>query len=140
MVFEGRYFDCSEKAYQYGKPKDKNVADWLTDAPKPHLCALAAHALFAFDIVENWNNIKVDRMREVLKEKFRQHTDLKEKLLATGDAILIEESKSDAFWGTGKKGNGKNMLGKLLIAVREEIRNNNSAPKSTCADKQPLII
>ncbi|KKK98019.1 hypothetical protein LCGC14_2646970, partial [marine sediment metagenome] len=31
-------------------------------------------------------------------------------------------SKTDPFWGIGKKGNGKNMLGKLLMKVRKEIR------------------
>lgn len=126
IVFDGRYFDCSEKAYQWGKPKDRNVAEWLKDAPKPHLCAMAAHALFAFDIVENWNNIKVDRMWDVLREKFRQHQDLREMLLATGEAILIEESKNDAFWGIGKRGNGKNMLGILLMSIREELQNNSA--------------
>ena len=122
LVYDGRYFDCAEKAYQYGKPKDREVAEWLINAPKPHLCALAAHALFIFDIVENWNDIKVGRMLNVLREKFRQHKDLREMLLATGDAVLIEDSKTDKFWGIGKKGNGQNMLGKLLQEVRAELR------------------
>lgn len=121
IVFEGRYFDCAEKAYQYGKPKDRNVADWMINAPKPHLVAVLAHALLAFDIREDWNEIKVGRMRDVLREKFQQAPDLREKLIATKDAVLIEESKSDAFWGLGKKGNGQNMLGILLMEVRIEL-------------------
>jgi hypothetical protein len=40
----------------------------------------------------------------------------------TGDAALIETSSIDAFWGIGKKGIGKNMLGKLLMEVRDELR------------------
>jgi len=40
----------------------------------------------------------------------------------TADAALIETSNMDAFWGTGKKGIGKNMLGKLLMEVRDELR------------------
>jgi predicted NAD-dependent protein-ADP-ribosyltransferase YbiA (DUF1768 family) len=43
---------------------------------------------------------------------------LKEKLLATGDAILHEDSPTDVFWG--KK--GEDWLGKLLMKVRDEIR------------------
>jgi hypothetical protein len=122
IVFEGREFSCSEEAYQYGKPKDKAVAEWLVKAPKPHLCAAAAHSLFVFDIKEDWNDVKVDRMRQVLRAKFSQHKDLADKLRATGDAILIEESNIDAFWGIGKKGNGKNMLGVLLMELRTGLK------------------
>lgn len=123
ISFEERKFRCAEEAYQYGKPKDKEVAEWLVSAPRPHLCALAAHSLFAWDIVPDWNDIKVGRMHKVLRAKFSQHKDLKEKFIATGDAQLIEESKSDAFWGIGKKKNGKNTLGVLLMKVREELKN-----------------
>lgn len=121
IVFEGRTFRSSEDAYQYGKPKDPEVAEWLVSAPKPHLCAAAAHALFSWDIRPDWSKIKVDRMRAVLHAKFGQHEDLRQMLLDTVDAILIEESKTDPFWGTGAKGNGKNMLGLLLMQIREEI-------------------
>jgi ribA/ribD-fused uncharacterized protein len=122
IVYEDREFTCSETAYQYGKPVKKEVADWLVSAPSPHLCAAAAHALFSFDISPDWNRCKVDRMRDILKEKFTQHKDLQKLLLDTGNARLIEESTMDAFWGVGKKGTGKNMLGILLMEVRDEIR------------------
>ena len=122
VVFEGREFPCSESAYQFGKPRDEKVAEWLVSAPKPHLCAAAAHSLFVFDVKEDWNKNKVERMRGVLRAKFSQHRDLAEKLLATGDADLIEESNMDAFWGIGKKGNGRNMLGMLLMEIREELK------------------
>ena len=63
---------------------------------------ILAHGLFSWDIVKNWSNIKVERMYEVLKIKF-SNDELKQKLLATGNSILIENSKSDSFWGIGKK-------------------------------------
>jgi hypothetical protein len=91
-------------------------------APKPHLLAILAHGLFWWDIVENWNDIKVERMLEILRVKF-SNPELKKKLLNTNNSILIEDSKSDAFWGIGKSGKGKNMLGKLLMKVREECEN-----------------
>lgn len=122
IIFECRRFPHSEAAYQFGKPSDIAVADWIVSAPKPHLCAAAAHALLAFDIRLNWNDIKVQRMKQVLHAKFYQHKDLETALLSTDNAVLIEESKTDAFWGVGKKGTGKNMLGVLLMEVRQEIR------------------
>ena len=120
IVFEGKEFTCSETAYQFGKPRDLAVAEWIVSAPKPQLSAAAAHALFAFDIRPDWNQIKVERMRDVLKVKF-QSEGLAFFLANTGISPLIEESKTDAFWGIGKKGNGKNMLGNLLTEIRADI-------------------
>lgn len=122
LIFEGKTFSCREAAYQYGKPIDSATADWIVAAPKPHLMAIAAHGLFVFDVKTDWNDLKVPRMRAALLAFFRQHNDMRNRLLATGDAALIEESKSDAFWGLGKKGNGKNMLGVLLMEVRSLLR------------------
>lgn len=124
LIFEGREFNTSEHAYQYGKFAKKEVAEWAMQAPAPHLLAILAHGLFRWDVVPNWNNIKNDRMKQVLREKFTQHEDLKEKLLNTKNSILIEESKTDAYWGCGKNGKGKNMLGILLMEVREELSKN----------------
>ena len=120
--FEGRTFTCSEAAYQFGKPRDRTVAEWLVNAPKPRFCALAAHALLPYDIRDNWNGVKIERMRNVLWAKFSQHLDLREQLLQTGNATLIEESRTDAFWGIGASGKGKNMLGALLMELREKLR------------------
>ena len=121
VTFEDRTFRCSEDAYQFGKPKDPAVAEWIISAPKPHLCAAAAHALLGFDIVPEWSTKKVPRMARVIDAKFRQNRDLRKKLLETNPRSLIEESNTDAFWGIGKKGNGHNMLGILLMATRNEL-------------------
>ena len=99
IKFEGGTFRTPEHAYQYGKPKNSTVAQWLAQAPKPHLCAIAAHSLLSWDIRPDWKDIKLGRMRAVLKAKFDQHLELKGKLMATGNAKIIEESKTDAFWG-----------------------------------------
>lgn len=121
LIFEDREFSTGEHAYQYGKFKDETVREWAMVSPKPHLLSILAHGLFSWDIVENWSKIKVDRMYKVLRVKFSDE-ELRQKLLGTGDAMLIENSKTDPFWGNGKKGTGKNMLGLLLMKIREEIR------------------
>ena len=121
LYFEGNVFPTGEHAYQYGKFKDEDTREWAMKSPKPHLLSILAHGLFSWDIIKNWSKIKVDRMYNVLKAKF-SYNELREKLLETGDSILIENSKADSFWGIGRNGKGKNMLGKLLIKVREEIK------------------
>ena len=75
------------------------------------------------------NAVKVERMRMVLRKKFDVHDrrELWQKLQDTGDAVLIEDSKTDAFWGIGKRGTGKNMLGNLLMERRNSERERQSA-------------
>ena len=121
ITFDGRTFSSAEVAYQYGKPKDPAVAEWLASAPKPRFCALAAHALLPYDVKSDWKTTKVDRMRRVLIEKFRQNEELRKKLVETKDSELIEASNTDSFWGVGLSGLGENMLGKLLIEVRDQV-------------------
>lgn len=67
----------------------------------------------------DWDKVKVDIMRDLLRFKFGQG-DLLQKLLATGDTELIEGNWwGDRFWGVCN-GVGENMLGKLLMQVRAE--------------------
>ncbi len=70
----------------------------------------------------DWNLIKEEIMLTALRAKFTQHKHLRDMLLATGDAYLVESSPVDSYWGTGPDGTGKNKLGILLMQVREELR------------------
>jgi predicted NAD-dependent protein-ADP-ribosyltransferase YbiA (DUF1768 family) len=45
-----------------------------------------------------------------------------EELLNTGDLKLIEHTQNDRYWADGLDGSGKNMLGILLMRLREELR------------------
>ena len=120
LKFDGRLFPTSEHAYQFGKFRDEKVREWGMRSPKPYLLAILCHNLLSWDIVKNWKDVKVNRMYRVLKAKFSD-TELKKKLIETGNSIIEENSKTDYFWGRGKTGKGKNMLGKLLMKVRDEI-------------------
>jgi ribA/ribD-fused uncharacterized protein len=70
----------------------------------------------------DWETVKDDLMREALRAKFTQHPQLRSLLLSTGDAELIEHSRNDCYWADGGDGSGKNMLGKLLMELRAELR------------------
>lgn len=71
---------------------------------------------------KDWEIVKDDIMREALRAKFTQHEDLKEILLETNDAMLVEHTGNDHYWGDGGDGSGKNMLGKLLMELRETLK------------------
>jgi ribA/ribD-fused uncharacterized protein len=70
----------------------------------------------------DWEAVRVDIMREILRAKARQHEYVHRKLLATGDRQLVEDSWRDSFWGWGPNHDGKNMLGVLWMEVRAELR------------------
>lgn len=77
-----------------------------------------------------WNEKKLDIVVEGNKAKFGQNPDLKDFLLGTGDAILVEASPYDKIWGIGldreaalngsvEDWDGENLLGCALMEVRD---------------------
>ena len=61
-------------------------------------------------------------MREALRAKFTQNKELKKILLETGDAELVKHTANDNYWADGGDGSGKNVLGKLLMELREQLK------------------
>ena len=76
----------------------------------------------------DWEGVKEQVMLDALRAKFTQHDELKAVLLGTGDAMLVEHTERDSYWGDGGDGSGKNRLGRLLMRVREELRAANDQP------------
>jgi N-glycosidase YbiA len=72
----------------------------------------------------NWDAVREDVMYEALQAKFTQHAYLMEALTATADAMLVEDSPTDSFWGCGRSGDGKNRLGVLLMRLRGALGQN----------------
>ena len=63
---------------------------------------------------------------EALEQKFMTSPDLKELLLSTGDEKLVHYSKDDLFWGDPGDGSGQNVLGKMLMELRNNLREHKS--------------
>ncbi len=69
---------------------------------------------------KDWEQVKVQIMKEICKAKFDQNEDLKKQLLATGRQTLEEGNTwGDRIWGT-VDGVGQNYLGKILMEIRKE--------------------
>ena len=133
LQWKGIRFDTSEAAYHWEKfPELVGATDHhrarcnliraqIRNAPSAHE---------AFKIAERsreyrhpmWDEIKVDVMRDILRAKVAQHEYVRRKLLETGDRELVENSWRDGFWGWGPNRDGQNMLGKLWMEVRAEMR------------------
>ncbi|MBD2207139.1 NADAR family protein [Calothrix sp. FACHB-1219] len=71
---------------------------------------------------KDWEQVKDDVMRKAVLQKFTTHADIREILLSTGNEEIIENSPIDFYWGCGADGSGKNMLGIILMEVREKLR------------------
>lgn len=69
----------------------------------------------------DWEQVKDDIMRKAVLAKFEQNVDIRNILLSTGSEELIENTSSDYYWGCGENGTGKNMLGKILMEIRERL-------------------
>ena len=70
----------------------------------------------------DWEAVKDDIMRDAVRAKFTQHPELLSLLLATGDAQLVEHTVNDSYWGDAGDGSGKNMLGRILMDLRDQLR------------------
>lgn len=123
LEWKGLTFPTSEHAYHWEKftPNYTALRDYIRQAPSAHeafkLAERNKHCRR-----EDWDDVKVDVMRDILRAKAQQHPYVMRKLLATGDRELVENSWRDGFWGWGPHRDGQNMLGKLWMQVRSEMR------------------
>jgi N-glycosidase YbiA len=70
----------------------------------------------------DWEQVKDDIMRKAVLRKFETHADIREILLSTNNLPIVENAPRDYYWGCGKDGSGKNMLGQILMEIREILR------------------
>lgn len=71
---------------------------------------------------QDWEQVKDEIMQVGVLEKFQTHESLCQIILGTGDELLVENSPIDFYWGCGKDGTGENKLGRILMAVRDILR------------------
>ncbi len=121
VMYNGRVWMTSEHAYQAAKFDDENVVELIHQALSAHDSKKIAHN-YSNKVRANWNEIKVEVMEDVLRAKISQHTYIREKLLGTEKREVIEDSHKDSFWGRGIDYRGANMLGKVWMKIREELR------------------
>jgi len=117
----GKVWPTSEHYFQAQKCDDPFYQKEILKTATPMMAAELGRSL-GFKLRDDWEQIKNDVMYEALSAKFTQHHDLKELLLSTDTAIIVEHTSREDYWGDGGDGSGKNMLGKTLMRVREELK------------------
>ncbi|MFC3195957.1 NADAR family protein [Marinicella sediminis] len=120
-VYYYRFWKTSEHAFQgmkfYGLSYDHELL--IASSETPHEAAKLGRSLSP--IREDWEEVKTQIMYEILMAKFIQNYDAREVLFSTGKNKIVEHIKNDSFWGYGGDGNGDNVLGMLLMKVRDEL-------------------
>lgn len=137
--YENLMFTSAEQAFQYAKAKyfnDKTCMERIYGCSLPVEAKMESRQIKNF-IAEEWGQVKVDIMREILALKFEHHS-LKKQLLDTKNLKLVEANTGDYFWGFGGSDTdtnailedswkGQNMLGQLLMELRETLKDQGSS-------------
>ncbi len=76
-----------------------------------------------------WDDIKTGVMYSICNAKLLQHPYVERSLERTGDALIVEDSPTDSFWGWGPDHQGRNELGKIWMDLREALRDGTIYPR-----------
>ncbi|MBU2908917.1 NADAR family protein [Vibrio splendidus] len=112
----------SEHYYQAMKFASEALRNTILEASTPAE-AFSLSRDYEDQVREDWYDIRVEVMQFIVTEKFRQNPQFALFLTNTGDSVIKEHSHKDHFWGDGGDGTGENRLGEILMAVRQQLRN-----------------
>ena len=121
ISLEGKVWPTSEHYFQAQKFLDEVHREAIRNVKSPMIAARMGRSRKR-PLRPDWETVKDEVMRTAVLAKFSQHPEIREILLSTGDAQLVEHTTNDRYWGDGGDGSGKNMLGQILMSVREELR------------------
>ena len=122
VEFGGIQYRNSEAAFQAQKCEDEKKRLWFAGLAPGRAKSLGGRVRLR----EDWEEVKTGLMLEIVRAKFTQNPELAEKLLATGEKRLVEGTAwNDTCWGIDiHTGKGENRLGKILMQVRDELKEN----------------
>jgi len=117
----GKLWPTSEHYFQAQKFEDTSHQEEIRQSRSPMIAARLGRDRKK-KLRRDWESAKVEVMTKAVRAKFTQHEELRVILLGTGEAKLVEHTENDNYWGDGGDGSGRNMLGIVLMRVREELR------------------
>jgi ribA/ribD-fused uncharacterized protein len=121
LELKGKVWPTSEHYFQAQKFTGTRYEEEIRLAKTPKIAAEMGRDRKK-PLRPDWETVKDDVMREAVLAKFTQHSELRKILLDTGEVMLVEHTANDSYWGDGGHGRGKNMLGKILMEVRDRLR------------------
>lgn len=119
VLFNGKYYLTAEHAFQAAKATSEEAREYVASAPDAREAKKRGREILCR---KDWDQVKVQVMVAIVWEKFSENENLKRALLETGNAYLEEGNWwKDTFWGVCN-GEGSNILGHILMAVRDGLR------------------
>jgi ribA/ribD-fused uncharacterized protein len=125
----GAYWPTVEHYFQAQKFAGTERALLIHKAATPRQAKDLGHDR-SVSLRSDWEEVRDAVMRQAVLRKFETHYEARVVLLGTGDAEIIEDSPTDYYWGCGADGTGKNMLGRILMEVRADLRRRAAAGDS----------
>jgi len=125
MIFETKKWKTAEHAFQAMKTTEDHERVFIQELETPGRAKRAGRKV---TLRADWEDVKNQIMLEITRAKFNQNTTLARKLIETGSREIIEGNNwHDNYWGNCSCHNckhipGKNVLGKILMKVREELK------------------
>lgn len=121
IEYKGRVFHNVENAFHSEKSDDKNFKDFCAQESNPRIVKKQQREMI--ELRPDWERIKEKIMLDLTRIKF-QNIELQKKLLETRNEYIQEGNTwNDTFWGVDlDSGKGKNKLGKIIMQVRDEIK------------------
>jgi len=117
----GVFYKTVEHYYQSEKFSDEELKKKIINAPTPKEASNIGRDRSNIRI-EGFTSIKNQVMFDGILEKFRQNRDIAYKLIETRNNKIAEATIDEYYWGIGKDKSGKNVIGDILVKVRERIK------------------
>ena len=117
----GEHFYQAAKFAKTGLQPDEEIYHTIINAETPGTAKRLADEYFSGENKECSHQAlrTFVAMATMLNVKFAHGTLARKRLMQTGNLELIHHSGSDFFWGQSRKGEGKNLLGKALMQIRD---------------------
>jgi ribA/ribD-fused uncharacterized protein len=122
VEYKGKLYPTSEHAYQAAKFDSPEIVEEIRSAKSPSEAKYLSNVIYKDKKRRDWEDIKSNVMYEIVREKIKQHEEVRSVLLATGNDEIIENSPVDYFWGCGKDRTGQNQMGQILMKIRDELK------------------
>lgn len=120
VVLDDHEYATVEHAYQAAKTTSPQERDRVRRA---RTAGSAKHLGRRVTMRPDWDAVKLEVMKRLLRQKFRPGSTLAARLVATGGSELVEGNYwGDTYWGQCPVGTGYNHLGRLLMQVRGELQ------------------
>jgi ribA/ribD-fused uncharacterized protein len=121
FTMNGKLWPTSEHYFQAQKFADVEYQEKIRQTKSAMIAARLGRSR-KVPLRQDWESIRIAVMTDAVRAKFIQHEKIRDVLMSTGTALIVEHTTKDAYWGDGGDGTGKNMLGQILMTIRKELQ------------------